>query len=123
MPNITPDELNLIKLYMLLPMILTALERDAAIIEKALKTSEPYVEVLRRAQQEVTNDLRQVRYKFRIAGIKVYEEQRDKQELRAKYLCRGYHYPFQMPLNYAVSESKELMRKYLGLGSSRYIKA
>lgn len=121
MPNITSEELNLIKLYMLLPMILTALERDAAIIEKALKTPEPYLEVIRRAQQAVTNDLRQVRTRFRIAGIKVYDEQRNKQGLRAKYLCRGYHHEFQMLMNYVAAESKELMRKYLGLSSTGYI--
>jgi hypothetical protein len=107
---------------MLLPMILTAFERDAALIDKALRTPEPYLEVIRRAQQEVTNDLRQVRYKFRISGIKVYDEHRDQRGLRAKYQCRGYHHDFQIPMNYAAAESKELMRKYLGLESFRNIK-
>lgn len=80
----------LIKSHIILPRVLTAFERDIALINTTFKTPCPYVDVIAEAQRKITADVYEVRKQFRQRGIKVYEEVADSDGVTARYKCRGY---------------------------------
>ncbi|MBW4084963.1 hypothetical protein [Paenibacillus sp. S150] len=105
----------LVKSYILLPLILTAFERDATIMSKGLRTPEPYMEVLHNAANTATADLRDVRAEMRSRGIRVYEQQRLEAGIEAKFICRGYHERMLLLDDVIAAQAAVQMRKYLGL--------
>ncbi|GGF87101.1 hypothetical protein [Paenibacillus aceti] len=117
----TPTDIQYVKMYLLLPMILSAFERDKKIIERHLKTPGPYISSIDSAMDRVAVDLKEVKRKFRSLGIKVYEEARTEKGIEAKYLCRGYHHDFDMLWSRIAAECGVLMESYLGLDISKYI--
>ncbi|WP_151735703.1 hypothetical protein [Paenibacillus tengchongensis] len=110
----------LVKAYILLPLVLTAFERDAAIMSAHLRTPAPYVEVLRSAANEVVADLRNVRAEMRSRGLKVYEQNRLDSGVEAKYLCRGYHERMLLLDDVIAAQAALQMRRYLGLEPSEH---
>ncbi|SHE11651.1 Uncharacterised protein [Chlamydia abortus] len=93
----TEEELQLIKEYTLLPILLDVLERDVAVLEKArLKMSPVYVRKLKQAQDQISIHLAHIRKALRRRGIKVYELQRTRLGIEAHYLCKGYNHTFSM---------------------------
>lgn len=120
-PQITNEEASYVKLYLILPLILAAFERDKKIAEKVFKTPRPYVSLLENAIKQVEGELREVRRKFRLHGIKVYEEQHTELRIEARYLCRGYRYNMSLSWNLIKAESSVLMEKFLGLDIFKYI--
>ncbi|MNW51895.1 hypothetical protein D3C74_293940 [compost metagenome] len=117
----TSEDMSYVKMYILLPMILTAFERDKKVAEKSFKTPRPYIVLIDAAINKVEIDLKEVRRKFRMSGIKVYEETRTEIGIDARYLCRGYHYDFNMLWSVIKAESSVLMEKYLGIDIFMYI--
>lgn len=113
----------LIKRYILLPLILSAYERDKRIINESglFKTPDIYSEVLEIGLKSVTEDLRDVRKAFVRRGIKVYEEEKSKDGIRANYLCRGYQNTMFLSWSLIRAECIVMMRKYLGLDISRFV--
>ncbi|MGO4731117.1 hypothetical protein [Paenibacillus sp. 2KB_22] len=77
MIDITNEDHTLIKSHIILPRVLTAFERDIALIKATLKTLGPYVDAIAEAQRKLTADIYEVRKGFRQRGIKVYEEVTD----------------------------------------------
>ncbi|MNI65105.1 hypothetical protein D3C73_1205920 [compost metagenome] len=120
-PTKTNEDTAYVKIYILLPMILSAFERDKKVAEEAFKTPRPYVALIDSAIKKVEIDLKEVRRKFRILGIKVYEEKRTGIGVDARYKCRGYHYDFSMLWSVIKAESTVLMEKYLGIDIFMYI--
>ncbi len=118
----TNEDMSYVKLYLLLPLVLSAFERDKELAGYTFRTPEPYVRMIDTAQRKVEADLKEVRKKFRELGIKVYEENLTFTGLDAKYLCRGYHYDFRMLSSLIAAESQVLMEKYLGLDIFKYVK-
>jgi hypothetical protein len=110
----------LVKSYILLPLILTAFERDAAIMSKELRTPAPYMEVLHTAANAATADLRDVRAEMRTRGIKVYEQQRLEVGIEAQFICRGYHERMLLLDDVIAAQATIHMRKYLGLDISAF---
>lgn len=110
----TQDDIQYVKMYILLPLILTAFDRDKKIMEKYLKTPGPYVGFIDTAMDKVTLDLKEVRRKFRLLGLKVYEETRTELGIEAKYLCRGYHHSSMLLWSFVAAECSVLMEKYMG---------
>ncbi|MNW63171.1 hypothetical protein D3C74_413520 [compost metagenome] len=117
----TSEDMSYVKMYILLPLILTAFERDKKVAEKSFKTPRPYIVLIDAAINKVEIDLKEVRRKFRMSGIKVYEETRTEIGIDARYLCRGYHHDFSMLLSFIKAESSVLMEKYLGIDIYMYI--
>ncbi|MNW45656.1 hypothetical protein D3C74_229270 [compost metagenome] len=117
----TSEDMSYVKMYILLPLILTAFERDKKVAEVSFKTPRPYVSLIDAAIKKVEIDLKEVRRKFRLQGIKVYEETRTEIGIDARYLCRGYHYDFNMLWSVIKAESSVLMEKYLGIDIFMYI--
>jgi hypothetical protein len=96
-PMQTTDEPGLVKSYVLLPILLDVLERDIATLTMVgLKLPAVYVACLQSAQDEIIVELTKLRQQMRQKGIKVYEQERTKQALEVRYLCRGYHHHFSM---------------------------
>lgn len=116
----TPFDLQYVKMYLLLPLVLSAFERDKKIIEQNIKTPGPYINFIDSAMDRVTLDLKEVRRKFRLLGIKVYEETRTDKGIDARYLCRGYHHDYKMLWSRIAAECSVLMEKYLGMDESKY---
>ncbi|AIQ55969.1 hypothetical protein [Paenibacillus borealis] len=105
----------LVKSYILLPLILSAFERDASIISSELRTPAPYLEVLRTAADAATADLRDVRTGMRARGLTVYEQQKLEVGVEAKYVCRGYHERMLLLDDVIAAQAAIRMRRYLGL--------
>lgn len=122
--DITTTDDILVKRYILLPLIMTAYERDLHIITDSglFKSPDIYAEILEIGLKAVTEDLSSVRLAFTKRGIKVYEEKRFKDGIRAEYLCRGYHGKMFLSWSTITAEAAVLMRKYLGLDISKYEK-
>lgn len=118
--KITDDERTLVKYHVILPLVLTAFERDAAIMRETLKTPEPYIESIELAMNIATHDITEIKRQFRSRGIKVYELTRDPDAIHAKYQCRGYHGQMTLRWAFIAPEAAILMRKYLGLDISQY---
>lgn len=119
--ELTNEDQSYVKLYIMLPLILSAFERDKKLIEQTFKTPGPYVTLIGNAIKRVEDDHREVRRKFRLQGLKVYEERRTESGIQARYLCRGYHYDMTLLWPLIKAESSVLMEKYLGLDIFRYI--
>ncbi|MEK4983605.1 hypothetical protein [Bacillus sp. FSL K6-6540] len=122
MRELSPEDYHCVKLYILLPLIISAFERDKAIATNTFKTADPYVALITQAIRRAETDHRLVRIRFRKIGLKVYEQQNTEQGIRAKYLYRGYHYDFSMLWSLIAAECRVWMEKYLGLDIQKYVK-
>ncbi|MFC3750183.1 hypothetical protein [Paenibacillus sp. GCM10012306] len=111
---------HLVKSYLLLPLILSAFERDAGIISAQLRTPSPYLEVLDTAASAATADLRDIRTEMRMRGIKVYEQHKLPHGLEAKFICRGYHERMLLLNELIAAQAGIHMRRYLGLDISAF---
>ncbi|MBP1906786.1 hypothetical protein J2Z32_003450 [Paenibacillus turicensis] len=109
-----------VKLYLLLPLVLSAFDRDIRLAEKAFKTPEPYVKLIEQAMDKVHQELKEVRQYMRTNGIKVYEELKTDKAIQAKYLCKGYHSEMHLLWSTATASCRILMEKYLGLDVTKY---
>ncbi|UPK45948.1 hypothetical protein [Paenibacillus pabuli] len=61
MIDIINEDRALIKSHIILPRVLTAFERDIALINTTLKTPGPYVNVIAEAQRKITADIYEIR--------------------------------------------------------------
>lgn len=96
-PLETKEDLQLLKEYILLPLLLDALEGDIKGLEAmSLKMTVFYIQGLRNIQQQITLDLREIRQQLRNRGVKIYEQQSTSLGIEAHYLCRGYQHHFSM---------------------------
>ncbi|RIX54017.1 hypothetical protein D3P08_07125 [Paenibacillus nanensis] len=113
-PIQTEDELELVKHYVLLGIATRVLDHDIrAIAASGMKLPRFYESLLRGMQDRVLLDLAELRRQFRKRGIKVYEERRETEGLRAQYVCRGYHHQFFMLWGFVKAESERVLKQYL----------
>ncbi|WP_433943590.1 hypothetical protein [Paenibacillus sp. SN-8-1] len=120
-PGMTNEEGALIKDYVMLPLIISAFQRDSKIIGGAVKTPDVYTDWLTVASDRVTKDLAEVRRQFRQRGIKVYETENDGKSVTARYLCRGYTGEASYLWSFLAAEASVVMRRYLGLDTSKFV--
>lgn len=111
--GLTAVELRMIKEFILLPLLMTAFERDLKRISAAVKTPGPYAELLQRVLDRITVDLAQIRRQFRIRGIKVYDPERTAAGIRAEFKCRGYLSEYGILNNVLKAEAEIYMKNYL----------
>jgi len=114
----TIEELEMIKTYIIVPMILTAFDRDLKVVEQTMKSPGPYIDVINNAMDRASLLLYEIRREFRKRGIKVFDVQQDKDGVRAEYRCRGYVGTIRMLWSLISSEANVRMRAYLGLDVS-----
>lgn len=113
----------LVKRYLILPLVLSAFERDKTNIINSgyFKTPKLYTELIEKAMDEVTKELTSVRRAFNQRGIKVYDEHRLAKGVQAQYMCRGYHSEMFLRWPFVTAEASVIMRMFLGLEISGYI--
>lgn len=110
----TEEDLQLVKEYILLPILLDVLERDMTVIgEVKLKLGFIYEKTLRQAQDRIIADVSMLRRNLREQGIKVYELKRTNLSVEARYLCRGYHHDFSMLWGLVKAELYKYLSVYL----------
>lgn len=115
-PLQTEDDLDLVKEFILLPIILDILEKDIqALASSSLKMPTIYIPILRQTQDKITADLAILRKRFRDQGLKVYEQHRTTLGVEALYLCRGYHHKFSMLWGVVKSEIIRKLANYMAV--------
>ncbi|EJW13794.1 hypothetical protein PAV_109p00240 (plasmid) [Paenibacillus alvei DSM 29] len=114
----TTEELEMIKSYIIVPMILTAFERDLKVIEQSMKNPGPYQDVIKGAMDRASLLLYEIRREFRKRGIKVFDTRQDNLGVRADYKCRGYEGTLYMLRSLIRAEANVRMRAYMGLDVS-----
>jgi hypothetical protein len=119
------QDLQLIKNYIILPLVLNVFERDKNRIknEQLFKTYQPYIAKFELVMDEITRDLTNVRKQLRLHGIKVYDGEKVDKYLRHEYLCRGYLGEFMMLLETLKADVEIVMSHYLGVYESELVKA
>lgn len=121
MIDITDADRALIKSHIILPRVLSAFERDAALINATLKTPGPYADLIAEAQRKLTADLYDIRKQFRQRGIKVYEELTDNDGVTSRYKCRGYEAEMRIRWSMMAPQAAVIMRRYLGVPVKDYV--
>ncbi|MGO4544528.1 hypothetical protein AB4Z29_07005 [Paenibacillus sp. 2TAB23] len=113
-PIQTEEELELVKRFVLLGIVMRILDHDIRVIgTSAIKLPRFYESMMRGMQDRVLLDLAVIKREFRQTGIKVYEERRQKDGLHAEYVCRGYHHRFFMLWGFVKAESERVLKQYL----------
>lgn len=108
----------LIKEAILLPMMLTQLERDrVALADKGcrLKFAPLWLQAVTRVMDAVTADLAAVRRALRQREIKLYLDAQDNLGVRYMYVHRGYSQVIAMSWNFVRVEITVRMREYARL--------
>jgi hypothetical protein len=114
-PAQTDEELETVKRYVLLGIVVRILDHDIRVVGASkMKLPRFHESMLRGIQDRVLLELASIRKSFRTSGIKVYEEQREADGLTASYVCRGYHYKFTMQWSFVRAEAERLLKTYTG---------
>ena len=88
--GLKPDETQLVKDYILLPLLLDVLEHDRSILCRAdLKTPELTNAMIDHLQANALSDLALARRKMREYAIKVYEDRKQSLALRLNSSAEG----------------------------------
>lgn len=116
------DELLRIRESVILPLVLTAFDRDCRLIAAAVKTPGPYVDAIQRAMDRITADLTRHRRYFRTHGIKLFDPEWTAQGIEAGYLYKKYERKFVMLTETLRVDAELYMRKYLGENIVRFLR-
>ncbi|QWU14289.1 hypothetical protein SAMN04487895_101588 [Paenibacillus sophorae] len=85
------EELTLIKKYLIYPYLLDAFQDNIQKTNNShLRFGELFVLQLESLTDKISQELFEIRKELRYRGIKVFEPVRNKKEITADYLCRGY---------------------------------
>jgi hypothetical protein len=115
-PVQSEEELSLIKEYVLYSVIMDTIEKDIVTMKEVkLKMAEVYTRSLRKVQNAATEKHSRVRKELRNRGIKVYEEIRDREHLKSKFICRGYHGELLILWNVIKVEVEERLYTYMDI--------
>ncbi|MCZ8516796.1 hypothetical protein O9H85_31415 [Paenibacillus filicis] len=116
------DELLRIRESVILPLVLTAFDRDCRLIAAAVKTPGPYVDTIQRAMDRITADLTRHRRYFRTHGIKLFDPEWTAQGIETGYLYKKYERKFVMLTETLRVDAELYMRKYLGENIVRFLR-
>ncbi|MBW7476147.1 hypothetical protein K0T92_15495 [Paenibacillus oenotherae] len=107
-------ELELVKHYVLLGIVMRILDHDIRIVGAAgTKLPTLYEGMLRGLQDRVLLELASIRKQFRVSGIRVIEEKSGRDGLTAQYVCRGYYHNFSMIWSFVKAEAERLLKVYM----------
>ncbi|WP_438432076.1 hypothetical protein [Gorillibacterium sp. sgz500922] len=112
----TASEQQLVKHYVLLPVLLTMLQQDIDTIrDSSVRISLPHVVVIQRMMDSVREDLARIRGKLGLAGIRIYSEDKNADGISCRYVCRGYRETYRI--------SRAEVKTEIGLLAGRYVEA
>ncbi|WP_244944324.1 hypothetical protein [Paenibacillus polymyxa] len=108
------EDLRLVIEYLELPYLLTVLELNLKKMKDSnFKLSYLFELHLIKIQKRVTKDQYQVRQSMRKRGVKVIEQNEEKDKLTAKYLCRGYMHDVRLLWSKVRSDTEVRLAEYL----------
>lgn len=114
MRKITYEDSHLVYELMLLPIVLTVLNRDLHAIEKStIRMKGIYTDLLSHAMDTVHSDMMRVKKELKKKGIKVYEEFRNDLGITCKFVCRGWHSEAMLIWSLVKMEVETRIRRYL----------
>lgn len=113
--DIKEEEWQLIRKYILIPIVLDSLERDIKEMKKndKYKMADVYLRKMRQSQNMATKEKANVKRELTKRGIKVFEEKRTVKMLESKFLCRGYRHELNMLWNIVKAEVKIIIAGYM----------
>lgn len=113
-PVPTKEELELIRDYVLLPMMLSLVERNRIEIElSSHKLKSLYVKAAELLMTRMHSDLAGVRKSLREHNIKVFEDERVDNAVHFRFVCRGYEDKFAMMRDVVRAEISLRIAKYI----------
>lgn len=91
MTRIPEEDRDIIELAMYLPMLLTVLERDRLVIEKApFKLKQPYKNIVEETIKAVQSELKSVKDKMRKGNMKLQQIGHDNTFTQFMFFYKGY---------------------------------
>jgi hypothetical protein len=115
MPLPTEEDLEAIKRYVIIPMVLTVLQRDKKVIEdSALKTKQPYLSLMDAAMKKAHGEIYDTRVSLRSSRIKIYDEKRTENTIEIKYTFRGYQHTASLLWHIIKNDVESMIQHYLG---------
>ncbi len=110
----SPRDSELIREYVLLPLLLLVLARDQKIIaQSSIKLKQPYLDTLQSAMDRVMKDMGRIRQTLRSRGFRFYEETRDDLGIYVKYVYQGYHHTLRLHWEYLKGQVEMKLKEYL----------
>ncbi|MBS4191728.1 hypothetical protein KHA94_16180 [Bacillus sp. FJAT-49705] len=114
MTRIPNEDRDIIEKAMYLPMVLTILERDRLIFEKApFKLKPPYLNLVEKTIKAVQKDFKEVKLEMRKGNMKVEQVSHDQEFTQFMFYYKGYneqHNYFNPRLR---NKAQELLEHYL----------
>jgi len=109
------EEIELIRDFILLPMILTIIDKNSREIALSSYSLKPlYIKASQALMTKIHTDLYEVRKQLKIKNIKVFqEEDRMDNALYYRYVCRGYEDTFAMVRDVAKAEISVRISRYI----------
>jgi hypothetical protein len=110
------EEIELIRDYVLLPMVLSIVEKNRKDIELSFYSMKQlYVEASHVLMRHIHNDLNSVHKTLREKNIRVFLEECDNEHgmLHYKFICRGYEDRFSMIREVARADISTRISKYI----------
>ncbi|MEC0227050.1 hypothetical protein [Paenibacillus alba] len=109
----TKEELEAIRDFVLLPMLLSIVEKNKQEIERTSYSMRTiFVKAANIIQNLITNDIQAVRKLLKERNIKVFEDEMIDLNLRYNYICRGYEDKFVLVRDVARAELMRRLGKY-----------
>lgn len=107
------SEKQLVRQYVLLPVLLSILQRDIdTLTQSAVKVRLPYYVVVRRIMDTIREDLSAIRKQLGLNGIRIYTEAKSQEGIRCKYVCRGYHEELFLSREVTLTALNRLAERY-----------
>ncbi|CAH1197661.1 hypothetical protein PAECIP111893_00870 [Paenibacillus plantiphilus] len=112
----TTEEINLVREYALLPLILSIVETNLRSIENTTYSLRKlYVNAAQALLDLIHTDLVRVRKVLKERNIKVYEEERIDNTIQFRFICRGYEDNFTMIRDVVRAEASVRIAKYIAV--------
>jgi len=113
-PMATKEELDLVRSYILLPLILTVAEKNLQQAERLTMTLKPlYVRATEILMDTVTKDLTNIRREMKQRNIKVIEDELRDSVMYYRMYCRGYEDRFGIMREVVRAEMQVRLGKYI----------
>ncbi|TDG00166.1 hypothetical protein [Paenibacillus piri] len=113
---LTPEELQFVKMGIILPVMLDVLQRDMNRIKQVkLKLNVLYTLSLGKAQDGVHAELMELKAELRKRGIRIYEEARVAEGIQARFKCRGYDHKLLLQWEKVRTEILKKGSQYWGI--------
>lgn len=108
------EEIELVRDYVLLPMILTIVDKNSTAIGlSSYSLKSLYVKASQVLMARIHADMSEVRKKMKTRNIKVFEEERVDSALYYRFVCRGYEETFAIVRDVARAEISVRISRYV----------